>query len=51
MACRTLGWHGESGKADSGGHVTVDFRNKAGEHITMHHVYSTNAGYEPKRKN
>jgi hypothetical protein len=43
--CRDCGWHGESGLAESGGHVTVDFRTAAGRIVTTHHVYPTDEGY------
>ena len=48
MAYRNMGWHDEY-RRDNSAHVTVDFQNLAGEHITMHHVYLTNAGYRQQR--
>jgi hypothetical protein len=44
-AYRETGWHDESGTAFFGGHITVDFENKDGKHVTTHHVYLTNAVY------
>ncbi|KAH9983577.1 hypothetical protein BJV77DRAFT_966706 [Russula vinacea] len=42
----TNGWHGESGGAKSGGHITVDFWEEDGvTHVTRHHVYPTDEGY------
>ena len=38
-------WHGESGRLEEGGHLTVEFRKDA-EHITTHHVYSHNDAYQ-----
>ena len=37
--CRPTGWHGESGAAGAGGHITVDFQRRDGRHVTTHHVY------------
>ena len=34
-----IGWHGESGPAKSGGHLTVCFLKADGSHFTTHHVY------------
>jgi hypothetical protein len=45
MAYRETGWHGESGTAFSGGHITVNFKNEDGEHVTTHHMYLTDAAY------
>jgi hypothetical protein len=42
---RPTGWHGESGGAQSGGHITVDFRSYRNKHITTHHIYPTDDGY------
>ncbi|KAH9012498.1 hypothetical protein EDB85DRAFT_2222926 [Lactarius pseudohatsudake] len=42
---RPTGWHGESGRANWGGHVTVDFRTQAHVHVSTHHVYRTEAAY------
>ncbi|KAH9034326.1 hypothetical protein EDB85DRAFT_1889823 [Lactarius pseudohatsudake] len=42
---RPMGWHGESGSANWGGHVTVDFRMQAHIHVSTHHVYCTEAAY------
>jgi hypothetical protein len=50
IACRDTPWHGESGKASSGGHITVNFEaptNKKTPIIT-HHVYKTNKAYGVK---
>jgi hypothetical protein len=41
----TTGWHGESGQAKSGGHVTVDFESNAG-HVVTEHVYRSNKAYK-----
>jgi hypothetical protein len=43
--CRSTGWHGESGIADSGGHVTVDFMTIGGIVVTTHHVYQSDGAY------
>jgi hypothetical protein len=43
--CRPTGWHGESGAAETGGHITVDFCNGNGEHVVTHHVYRTDNAY------
>jgi hypothetical protein len=50
MAYREMGWHGKSGAAFLGGHITVDFENKDGEHVTTHHVYPMDAAYRNRRK-
>jgi hypothetical protein len=42
---RPTGWHGESGAAQAGGHIAVDFALSNGEHVTTHHVYPTDKGY------
>ncbi|KAH9022544.1 hypothetical protein EDB85DRAFT_1895180 [Lactarius pseudohatsudake] len=42
---RPTGWHGESGVAESGGHITVDFCTRARVHVATHHVYCTEAAY------
>jgi hypothetical protein len=42
---RPTGWHGSSGAARFGGHLTVDFRSSRNEHITTHHVYPTDNAY------
>ena len=47
MAYRNMGWHDEY-RQDNSAHVTVDFQNLAGEHITMHHIYLMNAGYRSR---
>jgi hypothetical protein len=39
LSHRPTGWHGESGRARSGGHITVEFRTSRNEHITTHHIY------------
>jgi hypothetical protein len=49
MAYRETGWHRESGGVLSGGHITVDFENRAGKHVTTHHVYKMNAAYRKRR--
>jgi hypothetical protein len=46
--CRPTGWHGESGRANWGGHITVDFRTRAHVHVSTHHVYRTEAAYGGK---
>lgn len=43
--CRPTGWHGESGIALSGGHLTVDFLDSNNRHISTHHVYPSEAAY------
>ncbi|KAI9428397.1 hypothetical protein H4582DRAFT_2084789 [Lactarius indigo] len=42
---RNIGWHGESGAAGSGGHLTVDFTREDGSHVTTHHIYPTDEAY------
>jgi hypothetical protein len=42
---RPTGFHGESGRARSGGHVTVQFRTR-NRHYATHHVYPSDEGYE-----
>ena len=37
--CRPTGWHGESGAAGAGGHIVMDFQQRDGKHVVMHHVY------------
>jgi hypothetical protein len=44
LSRRETGWHGESGAACSGGHITVEFRSWSG-HITTHHIYRTDYAY------
>jgi hypothetical protein len=44
-ARRPTGWHGESGGAEFGGHVAVDFFLANGKHVTTHHVYPTDEAY------
>jgi hypothetical protein len=36
--CRPMGWHGESGAAKAGGHITVDFYQQDNNHAATHHV-------------
>jgi hypothetical protein len=36
--CRPTGWHGESGAAKAGGHITVDFYRRDNNHVTMTHI-------------
>ena len=48
MAYRNMGWHDEYHQ-DNSTHVTINFQNLAGEHITMHHVYLMNTGYRQQR--
>ncbi|KAI9431862.1 hypothetical protein H4582DRAFT_2062294 [Lactarius indigo] len=48
MTCRPTGWHGKSGAARWGGHVTADFRREDGVHITTHHAFPTEAAYGRK---
>ena len=47
LSRRPIGWHGESGAAHSGGHLTVDFRSPSNdsEHVVTHHVYLTDDAY------
>jgi hypothetical protein len=45
MSCRPTGWDGESGAADSGGHITVHFCSSSREHVVTHHVYRTDGAY------
>jgi len=40
---RPTGWHGESGAAQSGGHLTVLFYSRVG--AVTHHVYRCNEAY------
>ena len=44
-ACSPTGWHGESGAAKHGGHVTVHFEEADGRYKT-HHVYRTDEAYK-----
>jgi hypothetical protein len=46
LSHRPTPWHGESGAASSGGHVTVDFLSGSGAHVTTHHIYRKNRAYE-----
>jgi hypothetical protein len=48
--CRPTGWHGESGAAEAGGHLTVDFYRLDNEHVVTHHVYRTNDAYLTDRR-
>jgi hypothetical protein len=48
LSRRPTGWHGESGAADWGGHVTVDFCSSNG-HVTRHHVYRSDNAYMMRR--
>jgi hypothetical protein len=43
--CRPTGFHGESGTAKAGGHITVDFYRRDNKFITTHHVYPTDKAY------
>jgi predicted NBD/HSP70 family sugar kinase len=43
--CRPTGWHGESGAAGAGGHITVDFYGLNNQHITTQHVYRADNAY------
>ncbi|KAH9163104.1 hypothetical protein EDB89DRAFT_1912934 [Lactarius sanguifluus] len=45
VVIRPTGWHGESGAANWGGHIMVDFRTRAHVHVSTHHVYRTEAAY------
>jgi hypothetical protein len=45
LSRKPTGWHGESGAAPSGGHITVDFRSSSDKHIVVHHVYPTGDAY------
>ena len=47
--CSPTGWHGESGAAKHGGHVTVKFI-KANGYYKKHHVYPTDEAYKRKNK-
>ncbi|KAI9432011.1 hypothetical protein H4582DRAFT_1135203 [Lactarius indigo] len=42
---RPIGWHGESGAARWGGHLTVDFFDAEGGFVSTDHVYLTDAAY------
>ena len=48
LSRRPIGWHGESGAARSGGHLTVDFRCSDNKHVVTHHVYRANRAYSKK---
>ncbi|KAH9015283.1 hypothetical protein EDB83DRAFT_2320329 [Lactarius deliciosus] len=41
---RPTGWHGEGG-LERWGHLTVDFHEENGVHVTTHHVYPTEGAY------
>ncbi|KAH9031610.1 hypothetical protein EDB83DRAFT_2319212 [Lactarius deliciosus] len=41
---RPTGWHGEGG-LERWGHLTVDFREENGVHVTTHHMYPTEGAY------
>ena len=45
LPCRPTGWHGESGAARSGSHITVDFCSLRNRHIATNHVYPTDDAY------
>ncbi|KAN0128161.1 hypothetical protein V8E53_014013 [Lactarius tabidus] len=49
---RDTPWHGESGKASTGGHLTVDFlaptHPDAEKRVITHHVYKTDDAYGDK---
>ncbi|KAF8258538.1 hypothetical protein EI94DRAFT_1815143 [Lactarius quietus] len=40
-----MGWHGESGSADLGGHITICFLREDGRCVTMGHIYCTDEAY------
>ena len=42
---RPTGWHGESGQALIGGHLTVKFLLGNGRHHSTHHVYAMEESY------
>ncbi|KAI0073441.1 hypothetical protein K474DRAFT_1710720 [Panus rudis PR-1116 ss-1] len=44
---RPTDWHGEGGTSGDNqtGHLTVDFRDKDGNHVTTHHVYKDDSHY------
>ncbi|KAJ7686683.1 hypothetical protein B0H17DRAFT_1071511 [Mycena rosella] len=43
---RPTAWHGVAPTGDTRtGHITVDFVNKDGQHVTTQHVYRTDADY------
>ncbi|KAJ7666241.1 hypothetical protein DFH06DRAFT_1295350 [Mycena polygramma] len=44
---RPTPWHGEGGNSGDNrtGHITVDFLDKHGRHVTTHHVYKDNTHY------
>jgi hypothetical protein len=42
---RPTGWHGESGSAISGGHLTVRFLRRDGGFGSTQHVYSCDEAY------
>ncbi|KAH9017775.1 hypothetical protein EDB83DRAFT_2321015 [Lactarius deliciosus] len=41
---RPTGWHGEGG-LERWGHLTVDFHEENGVHVTTHHMYPTEGAY------
>ena len=47
ISCRPMGWHGKSGAAHFGSHITIDFLS-SNTHVVTHHVYLTNATYQKK---
>jgi hypothetical protein len=49
LSCRPTGWHGESGAAHSGGHITVDFLSSSNQHVVTHHVYPSDDAYPDSR--
>ncbi|KAH9039010.1 hypothetical protein EDB85DRAFT_2287346 [Lactarius pseudohatsudake] len=42
---RPIEWHGESGAAKEGGHLTVDFLAPDWSHVVTQHVYSSSEAY------
>ena len=44
--CSPTGWHGESGAATHGGHLTVRFKKADGSHFKTQHVYPTDEAYK-----
>jgi hypothetical protein len=44
LSNRPTGFHGESGRARTGGHITVDFWTRK-THYATHHIYATDAAY------
>jgi hypothetical protein len=39
--CSPTGWHGECPQGKTGGHLTVKYRKKNGDHVTTKHIYQS----------